>query len=174
MEQLKKFQGSSGEQSSKSLPGSAQNGGQHKDPRKLAQVRPGQPASTISPIKKQVAVERASFSGKAGGSMQTAPKADISLDGPSKGGAFGSGGSSENALFNKHYNKELKLCEDEIPMVLCELNESALAYLNREQFENALLLLQKAHGVLDAVDLSASKRDQYIALQLFHNMAMCY
>jgi len=44
-------------------------------------------------------------------------------------------------------------------MVLLELNESALAYLNREQFENALLLLQKAHGVLDAVDLSASRRD---------------
>ena len=50
-------------------------------------------------------------------------------DGPrgSQGGV-----SSENSLFNKHYNKELKLCEDEIPMVLCELNESALAYLNRE------------------------------------------
>jgi len=30
---------------------------------------------------------------------------------------------------------------DEIPMVLCELNESALAYLGRDQFENALLLL---------------------------------
>ena len=30
---------------------------------------------------------------------------------------------------------------DEIPMVLCELNESALAYLNREQFDNVLLLL---------------------------------
>ena len=59
-------------------------------------------------------------------------------------------------------------------MVLCELNESALAYLNRDQFENALLLLQKAHGVLDVVDLSQSSRDQYIALQLFHNMAMCY
>jgi len=44
-------------------------------------------------------------------------------------------------------------------MVLCELNESALAYLNRDQFENALLLLQKAHGVLDVVDLSNSKRD---------------
>lgn len=39
-------------------------------------------------------------------------------------------------------------------MVLCELNDSALAYLARDQFENALLLLQKAHGVLDVVDLS--------------------
>ena len=67
--------------------------------------------------------------------------------------------SSESNLFNKHYNKELKLCEDEIPMVLCELNESALAYLQREQYDNALLLLQKAHGVLDVVDLNGCKRD---------------
>ena len=63
---------------------------------------------------------------------------------------------------------------DEIPMVLCELNESAMAYLGRDQFDNALLLLQKAHGVLDVVDLSGSRRDQFIAFQLFHNMAMCY
>ena len=48
---------------------------------------------------------------------------------------------------------------DEIPMVLCELNESAMAYLGRDQFDNALLLLQKAHGVLDVVDLSGSRRD---------------
>ena len=41
-------------------------------------------------------------------------------------------------------------------MVLLELNESALAYLAREQYEQALLLLQKAHGVLDVVDLSGS------------------
>lgn len=59
-------------------------------------------------------------------------------------------------------------------MVLCELNESAMAYLGRDQFDNALLLLQKAHGVLDVVDLSGSRRDQFIAFQLFHNMAMCY
>jgi hypothetical protein len=30
---------------------------------------------------------------------------------------------------------------DEIPIVLLELNESALAYITREQFEKALLLL---------------------------------
>ena len=92
------------------------------------------------------------------------PKSDLmaAADGPTKGA--GNNGNSENSIFNKHYNKELKLCEDEIPMVLCELNESALAYLNRDQFENALLLLQKAHGVLDAVDLSGSRRDQYIAM----------
>lgn len=48
---------------------------------------------------------------------------------------------------------------DEIPMVLLELNESALAYITREQYEKALILLQKAHGVLDVVDISGSKRD---------------
>ena len=44
-----------------------------------------------------------------------------------------------------------------------KLNESAMAYLGRDQFDNALLLLQKAHGVLDVVDLSGSRRDQFVA-----------
>ena len=48
---------------------------------------------------------------------------------------------------------------DEIPLVLMELNESALAYIQRDQYEKALLLLQKAHGVLDVVDLTGSRRD---------------
>jgi PHD/YefM family antitoxin component YafN of YafNO toxin-antitoxin module len=34
---------------------------------------------------------------------------------------------------------------DEIPLVLLESNESALVYIQQEQFENASLLLQKAH-----------------------------
>ena len=76
-----------------------------------------------------------------------APKSASSIpieaaEGPRGGlSAAAAAANTENTLFNKHYNKELKLCEDEIPMVLCELNESALAYLQREQFENALLLL---------------------------------
>jgi hypothetical protein len=63
---------------------------------------------------------------------------------------------------------------DEIPLVLLELNESALAFITREQYEKALLLLQKAHGVLDVVDLQSSRRDQMIALEIFLNMALCY
>ena len=43
--------------------------------------------------------------------------------------------------------------------MLLELNESALVYIQKEQFENALLLLQKAHGVLDVVDITKSRRD---------------
>ena len=54
------------------------------------------------------------------------------------------------------------------------MNESALAYIQKDQFDNALLLLQKAHGVLDVVDLTRAKRDKFIALQVFYNMAMCY
>ena len=49
--------------------------------------------------------------------------------------------ASEHDSFNKHYNKELKVSEDEIPIVLLELNESALAYITREQYDRALLLL---------------------------------
>ena len=49
--------------------------------------------------------------------------------------------------------------EDEIPIVLLELNESALAFITREQYDKALLLLQKAHGVLDVVDISQCNRD---------------
>jgi hypothetical protein len=77
-------------------------------------------------------------------------------------------GQGTSDSFNKFYNKELKVSEgilnhpqhnrvlflflDEIPLVLMELNESALNYINRDQFENALILLQKAHGVLEVLE----------------------
>jgi hypothetical protein len=64
---------------------------------------------------------------------------------------MGAASINENESFNKHYNKELKVSEgiylsnhipiDEIPIVLLELNESALAYITREQFDKAMLLL---------------------------------
>lgn len=52
-----------------------------------------------------------------------APKADLNLpssDGPTKGGPGSNGGlSAENSLFNKHYNKELKLCEGKFYFESC-------------------------------------------------------
>ena len=60
--------------------------------------------------------------------------------------------NSENEFFNKHYNKELRVSKDEIPIVLAELNESAHAFIKKEQFERALNLLQKAYGIMDAID----------------------
>ncbi len=59
-------------------------------------------------------------------------------------------------------------------MILLELNQSAFEYIKREQFDQALTLLQKAHGVLDVVDVTKTDRDSAHTLQLFYNMAVCY
>ena len=77
-------------------------------------------------------------------------------------------------MFNKHYNKELRVSKDEIPIVLAELNESAVAFIKKDQFEKALNLLQKAYGIMDAIDFSHCRRDLYHLFIMFHNMALCY
>lgn len=82
--------------------------------------------------------------------------------------------NSENDFFNKHYNKELRVSKDEIPIVLAELNESAIAFIKKDQFERALNLLQKAYGIMDAIDFTACRRDMYHLFVMFHNMALCY
>jgi hypothetical protein len=49
--------------------------------------------------------------------------------------AIGSSGgqmTSENETFNRHYNKELRISKDEIPIVMAELNDSAVAFIKRE------------------------------------------
>lgn len=40
--------------------------------------------------------------------------------------------NAENEFFNKHYNKELWVSKNEIPVVLAELNESAIAFIKKE------------------------------------------
>ena len=40
--------------------------------------------------------------------------------------------SAETEFFNKHYNKELRVSKDEIPIVLAELNESAIAFIKKD------------------------------------------
>jgi hypothetical protein len=45
--------------------------------------------------------------------------------------------NSKSQKVSSHTN----ISTDEIPLVLFELNESALAFIAREQFEKALLLL---------------------------------
>ena len=55
--------------------------------------------------------------------------------GSKQGGNGGQGvnaGANVNDSFSKHYNKELKVSGDEIPLVLLELNESALIYIQKE------------------------------------------
>jgi len=81
---------------------------------------------------------------------------------------------NENDLFNKHYNKELRVSKDEIPIVLTELNDSAYQFIKREQYERALNLLQKAYGIIDVIDFNVCRRDKYHLFIMFHNMALCY
>ena len=68
----------------------------------------------------------------------------------------------------------MKVSEEEIPLVLIELNMSALQHIKRENYDQALTLLQKAHGVLDVVDFGRGDCDNAHALTLFYNMALCY
>ncbi len=39
------------------------------------------------------------------------------------------------------YSKELDLDEDEVPIILHELNDSAVHFITREQYERSLSLL---------------------------------
>jgi hypothetical protein len=43
--------------------------------------------------------------------------------------------------FEKYYNKDLDLEEDQVPVVIYELNESAINFVSQEQYEKALILL---------------------------------
>lgn len=43
--------------------------------------------------------------------------------------------------FQKMYSKELDLDEDEVPIILHELNDSAVHFISREQYERSLSLL---------------------------------
>jgi len=61
------------------------------------------------------------------------------------GGGEGTGDDS----FQKMYSKELDLDEDEVPIILHELNDSAVHFISREQYERSLSLLQKAQTLLD-------------------------
>jgi hypothetical protein len=47
-------------------------------------------------------------------------------------------------VFERTFNKELMLDEDEVPIVLYELHENSLLYMDREEWDKALILLNKA------------------------------
>ena len=47
------------------------------------------------------------------------------------------------------YNKEIKVNQDEIPIILSELTDAAFNFISRENYEKALVLLQKTEGVLE-------------------------
>ena len=71
-----------------------------------------------------------------GGALKKGAVADRGQT-PAVGGAHQTSQSqnasvNENDTFNKHYNKELRVSKDEIPIVLAELNDSAYRFIKRE------------------------------------------
>ena len=57
------------------------------------------------------------------------------------------------------YNKEIKVNQDEIPIILAELTDAAYNFIQRENYEKALILLQKTEGVLE-VSISPLKTEE--------------
>ena len=82
--------------------------------------------------------------------------------------------TDENDSFHRLYNKEIKVNQDEIPLLLMELTDIAYKFIKKEQFEKAYVLLQKTESVLEVVNLEYSKRDKFFAYITYHNMAMCF
>lgn len=61
------------------------------------------------------------------------PKSDVLANQKGEGNQDAANvNNTENDLFNKHYNKELRVSKDEIPIVLAELNESAVAFIKKD------------------------------------------
>ena len=81
---------------------------------------------------------------------------------------------TENDSFHRLYNKEIKVNQDEIPLLLLELTDIAYKFIKKDQYEKAYVLLQKTESVLEVVNLEHSKRDKYFAYITYHNMAMCF
>ena len=82
--------------------------------------------------------------------------------------------ANENDSFHKLYNKEIKVNQDEIPLLLLELTDIAYKFIKKDEYEKAYVLLQKTESVLEVVNLEHSKRDKYFAYITYHNMAMCF
>lgn len=43
--------------------------------------------------------------------------------------------------------------EDEVPIVLYELHENSLLYMDREEWDKALILLNKAQSIVEQLNL---------------------
>lgn len=51
------------------------------------------------------------------------------------------GEGDENDSFHRLYNKEIKVNQDEIPLLLLELTDIAYKFIKKDQFEKAYVLL---------------------------------
>lgn len=94
--------------------------------------------------------------------------------GKDEAGASGTGEAAEQDSFYKLYNKEIKVEQDQIPIILSELTDAAHNLIVRDSFDKALMLLQKAEGVLEVVKLDGSVRDRYLLFLVNNNMSLCF
>ena len=69
---------------------------------------------------------------------------------------------------------ESKLYSGEIPKILQEGNDSALAYIQKEDFENALKCLSSNEKLLEVVTTQGGDVDENYILITIHNIALCY
>lgn len=81
---------------------------------------------------------------------------------------------SSEKEFNTLFNKELTLDITEVPVVLFELHENSLLYMDSEEWDRALLLLQKAQTLIEHLNIENFKRDRLIIVIIFHNTALCH
>ena len=80
--------------------------------------------------------------------------------------------ASSEKEFNTLFNKDLTLDVTEIPVVLFELHENSLLYMDGEEWDRALLLLQKAQNLIEQLNIENFKRDRLIIVIIFHNTAL--
>ena len=79
---------------------------------------------------------------------------------------------SSDETFEMTFNKEVDLEINEVPVVLFELHENSLLYMDREEWERALILLQKAQVLIEQMNLENFKKDRLIIVIIFHNTAL--
>jgi hypothetical protein len=79
---------------------------------------------------------------------------------------------SSDETFEMTFNKEVDLEMNEVPVVLFELHENSLLYMDREEWERALILLQKAQVLIEQMSLENFKKDRLIIVIVFHNTAL--
>lgn len=64
---------------------------------------------------------------------------------------------NSNDTFEVIFTKELELDLNEVPTVLFELHENSLLYMDREEWDHALILLQKAQILIEQVNIENFK-----------------
>ena len=71
-------------------------------------------------------------------------------------------------------NKPLDIDISEVPVVLFELHENSLLYMDSEEWEKALVLLQKAQNLIEQLNIENFKGDRLVIVIIFHNTALCH